>query len=123
MADVKLTSTHDIDISTGDIQIIRGRDETAQRMTISFGTYLGEWFLDSRVGFPYTQKIFIKNPKLNELRDLFRRNALLDPGIDSVDSVVLEYEATTRKLTVDIVARDPDGNTIDFNLVPILDPS
>lgn len=121
MADIKLTAAHDLDLSTGDIQILRGRDETAQRLTIAYAIYKGEWFLDDRVGMPYTQTIFKKNPDLFLLRNLFRRMALLDPGIDSVEEVVLQYSSADRSLTVDIVARDLDGETLTFTAAPILD--
>jgi len=121
MADIKLTDGHDLDLSTGDIQLIRGRDETAQRLTISFGTYLGEWFLDSRVGVPYFQTIFAKGTPTSEIEDIFRQVLEKDDGIDQVSELVVEYDAATRDLTVSVVARDIDGNTVEFTTSPILD--
>lgn len=119
--DIKLTASGDLDLSTGDLQVVEGRDETAQRLRIVFNTNKGEWFLDDRVGMPYTQSIFVKNPQMDLVRSIYRQMALKDDGVDRVDEVVLEFDSPTRTLTVALVAADENGDTIEFGTLPVVE--
>ena len=42
--------------------LIDGADECLQAIRKNLKTFLGEWFLDSGYGTPWTQQILIKNP-------------------------------------------------------------
>lgn len=120
MADLKLTASHDLDISSRDAQLLTGRDETAQRLTISYSMYKGEWFLDARVGMPYYEQIFVKNPQIDIIKAIYRRMAEADDAVDSVGDIVVQYDAAARDASIDMVVTDTDGNTIEFNSLPIV---
>lgn len=108
--DIKLDTTGDIDLTTGDLVLLEGPDAIAQHLRIRLRFYLGEWYLDTRIGIPYFQTILVKGARLNIVRAIFRKVILTTPGVEGLRSLDLEYEGVTRKLTVtfdaDIVGAD-----------------
>lgn len=116
MADFKMTTLGDLDLSTGDIQLVTGRDEIAQHLRIRLKFFIGEWFLDKRLGIPYIQKVFRKNPNSNVVRDLISRTALGTPGVEEIQSLDFVLDGANRKLTVDLRAKIVgDDVPLDFS--------
>jgi hypothetical protein len=113
--DIKLTNTGDIDFSTGDLVLLDGADAIVQHLKIRFRFFLGEWFLDPRIGIPYFEQILVKNPDTNIVRSTFREVIIKTPGIANLQSLVLDYDGPTRVLSVSFIATTTDGETIDFN--------
>jgi len=91
---------HDIDVSSGDLEILGTVDSIAQNLRIRLQFFLGEWFLDRRLGVPYYQQILVKNPGTNLVRSVFRKAITTTPGVISLDALETDYEGTTRTLTV-----------------------
>jgi hypothetical protein len=106
--DIKLTSDNEIDLSSGGAELASGVDAIKQHLRLRFSMIRGEWFRDATVGTPWFEKIFVKNPDLAVLRALFRRIALGTPGVDKLNELVLDYTASTRTLTVRMVAFSND---------------
>lgn len=116
MTDIKLDlPTHDLDLTTGDLVLIFDDDEIVQKLKIRLQFFLGEWFLDQRLGIPYFRDIFIKNPDLAVIRRIFRQTVLTTPGIADLDNFELSFDGTTRKLTVSFAATKVDGSVITFD--------
>ena len=104
--DLKLsTADHDLDVSTGDFKLVERAEAVAQHLRIRLQFFLGEWFLDRRVGIPYYQKILVKNPGTNVVRAIMRRVITSTPGVLELRSLSTEYEGTNRKLTVAFTAQ------------------
>ena len=76
---------------------------------------MGEWFLDQRLGIPYFEQVFIKNPNLSVLNNLFRGVVANSPGIAEVQEFSLAINSATRALTVTFLAKTSSGETINFN--------
>lgn len=112
--DIFVDSTGDVSVpSTGVIRLTSGLLETTkQRLTIKIRTFLGEWFLDTRVGVPYFRDILIKNPNLSIIRVIFRRLLLGDEAVDSVPKLELEFDSASRKLFVTFDAVLTDGSIL-----------
>lgn len=74
--------------------------------------WLGEWFLDTSVGFPWAQRIFgIKNPNQTQLQALFRQFLLSIAGVVAVvASVTINRPA--RQFSYSFVATLNNGQTI-----------
>jgi hypothetical protein len=112
--DVKLdTATGDIAIENNDFVLITDpRDSIEQHWRIRLKTFLGEWFLDQRIGIPYYRDILIKSPNLSLITAIFRAATVQTPGIRTVDSFNLSFEPVNRTLTIDVegVLEDDLGN-------------
>ncbi len=98
--DVKLSTTGDIDISSGGLELVTGSASIAQGLLIGLRFFQGEWYLDLRVGIPYLQQILGKKPRPNVLRAIFRKAILASPGVLSVRSLVVDFTAATRTLGI-----------------------
>ena len=100
-----LLDSDDLDLSTGNLQLVTGIDALTQRVTTRLQTFLGEVEFDSSVGVPYFQQIFKdKNPKVSALNASFLGESALG-GLDGIDRVTrLEYDldGTTRSLSIDL---------------------
>lgn len=102
--DIKLIGG-DLDLSTGDLVLIDGPESIAQHLRIRLRFFLGEWYLDQRVGIPYFQTIFLKGAKYDVIREIFRKAIVNTPGVIEVLNLELEYIDTERLLRVTFDAR------------------
>ena len=104
--DIKLQDVQrDLDISGGDLNLVDGPEAVAQHLRIRFHFFLGEWFLDQRLGVPYFQKVLKKNPGTNVVRAVLRRVITTTPGVLALISLNTEYEGAIRKLTTPFECR------------------
>ena len=107
-------ATGDLDLSSGDIQIVDGANAVAQHVRIRLRTLFGEWFLDRRIGVPYFQRILIKNPGTNVVNRILRQVVAETPGIVELREFTTEYEGVPRRLTVRFNAIADDGTNLTF---------
>jgi len=112
--DLKLTTAHDLDFSTGDLVLLTGTDAIAQDCEVRLQFFLGEWFLDNRLGVPWFQRILGQKPKLQAVSEILQRAALSTPGLESLSNWELDYEGTTRTLSISFVGHATDGD-FEFN--------
>ena len=114
--DFKLTvDGTDVDLSTGDYVLVDGVDAVRQSLLIGLQFFLGEWFLDQRVGIPYFEKILGQKPRENIVRSIFRDAILKTPGVASLSSLIVDFDGTTRRLDVSFRAKTVDGEIVDFD--------
>ncbi len=109
MADLKLDINGDLDLSTGDLVILSGVDATAQRLSRKLKFFLGEWFLDTRLGIPYFGSILVKNPSTNVIISLYRQVITSDEAVTILNDLDLEYDAANRTLSVSFTAETVEG--------------
>ena len=83
----------------------------AQEMTNRFRFFEGEWFLDTRQGFPYFRFLTVKNPDVRALKQLFTKVALSVQGVKSVKSMLVKI-TPQRQCVVNLVAVTDSGATI-----------
>lgn len=113
--DLKLDDNGDLEIGNdGDLILIDGIDSIAQHLLISLKFFRGEWFLDLRIGFPYFEEVLRKAPDLNVVRLLFREAILATEGVLAVTDLALDYDGTTRGLSVSFRAQTSEG-PLDFD--------
>jgi hypothetical protein len=93
-----------LDPATGDLALpprwVTGADAFAQRLTIRFKMWLGEWFLDQRIGVPYIDQIFVKAPRLALIERIFRKVVEKTPGCAGVKKFAMSVDFRTRQLSV-----------------------
>jgi len=113
--DIKL-SGGDVYINpeTYDIELVDGLDAIAQDCEIRLQFFLGEWYLDTRLGVPYFQKILGQKPRIQAVKGIFRDAILTTPGILNIFELTIDYINTTRTLTVSFRAETVEGS-FEFN--------
>lgn len=113
MSALAQTSIGDLDISSGNLQVESSVAQvTAWKLSNLFAFFKGEWFLDQRQGVPYFQYVFISNPSLAVIGNLFRQVCQSAPGVASVTSLALDYQPRYRNLTANMVVQTDDGVTL-----------
>jgi hypothetical protein len=107
----------------GDFDTVTGRDAIAQHMLIRMRFLYGEWHLDEREGVPWFEQILIANPDISGITELFRRTIAETPGVAYVRSLVLDFDRSTRTLTVttaQVVTTDGESITEADFAVPFV---
>ena len=119
MSDLKLDpGTGDLAIEDHSLVLATGVEAIAQDCRVRLKFFLGEWFLDTRLGVPYYQRILGKKPRLPTIRSIFRKVILTTPGIINVSDLVVDFELRTRKLSVSFRAISTEGSfTFDEELI------
>lgn len=112
--DIKLDTNNDIDLSIDDLVLLDGSESVAQHLRIRFRFFLGEWFLDQRVGIPYFEKILIKNARTAVVTSIFRDVILSTPGVSSVENLGIDLDSLTRRATLTFRANTDFGETLEF---------
>lgn len=110
-ADLELAiDTHDLsERNPFDLSLVRGIDRVAQQIKIRLQIFLGEWFLDVRVGVPYFQQILVKRPDRLAVESIFREEVEGVPEVLEVESLSLAFDSLLRELTVTFRARTTVG--------------
>lgn len=103
------------------VRLTASNDESIlQHIRIRLRTFLGEWFLDQRVGIPYFEEVFIKNPSSNVVKSLIRRVLLRTPGVVTVSSVDFDIDSVTRKATIDFKVRIESGTILEESFTDLI---
>lgn len=86
--------------AAGKLQVVRGPVATADKIRSRLRTFLREWFMDQRFGFPWFQMVFRKAPDRALVEMLFRRCIQTTPGVKELLSLSLRFDQAARKLYV-----------------------
>lgn len=84
--------------------------EVAQRLTVRFNFFKGEWFLDRRQGTPWYQEVFVKDPDPAVLRAIFSSVILGTAGVATLERLTLGEPDADRELSLSFEARLTDGS-------------
>lgn len=114
MTDILLDTDGDIDTTSNALSLVTGYDAIAQHLRIRLRTFLGEWFLDTRIGFPFFEELFIKNPNKLVIDSRIRETVLETPGIVAVGSINYELDGATRALAITFTATLQSGDDFSF---------
>jgi hypothetical protein len=104
---------------SGDIAVTNGQTTLvtdpvlAGAITLQnkFGIFLGEWYRDTRIGWPFFQQVAIKNANPRVAENIIRSVILSTPPFTRADVTVTQPDAT-RKATCSFVAYSPSGATV-----------
>lgn len=102
-------NTNDLVLQDGDIFVIDNAERVAQQIVIQLRFWYGEWFLDMQDGVPYLERVLLKNPNLNHIRQIFREAIEKVPDVTKVDYVELYYDEPNRSLSVSYSAQTNFG--------------
>lgn len=94
-----------LDLTTWDLELpprlVEGDEMIAQRIAIRLKFWLGEWFLDTRQGVPYIERVLVAAPDLAVIRALFMRVIKSTPGVARVEDLTLRRDREARRLYVE----------------------
>lgn len=103
--------------ASGDLQlprvILTDPAQVARQSTVdSLSLWLGEWFLDNSVGFPWLQQVLgLKNPNITKIKALLRQTILAQPYV--VDVVAdAAFNRSTRAFAYSFAATLNTGQII-----------
>lgn len=118
--DIKLNKeTHDLDITDGSPTLVTGRDAIHQHLKIRLLWGKGEWFLNTDLGIPYLDRIFIRGVNEADVISIFADTAKNTPGILSVDNIILNTDFATRIASLTMLLTDINGPVNFATEVPI----
>lgn len=111
MTQLKQDVDGDILFENNQFSLVEGEDEIRQRLIQNLKTFLGEWFLDTTIGVPYHQLIFVKDTPASVVEDLLK-----DEILNTVDVIGLNR---FEPLDLD---RGPRLLSVDFEVQTIFGP-
>ncbi len=109
MADILLDGDGDLDLTAGEMTLVRGADAIAQHIKIALRLFKGEWFRAPADGIPYFDNVFVKGVRPASLDTIFRKALLKVPGVLDVLTLTPSIDAATRTLTLDFEVRVEDS--------------
>lgn len=113
MATIKLDSAGDISFTNGKLDFVYDNDAIAQSLQTRLRHFKGEFFRDENAGTDWFGKILGKQAELVRRAEIVRV-ALETPGIDRVDSLTFDGNATTRNMEIAMVVIKEDGFPLDI---------
>ncbi|UPW35885.1 baseplate protein [Pseudomonas phage EM] len=115
--------THDLVFINGQAPVTqRMVDIVAQRLKIKLYTFLGEWFLDDRIGIPYFERVLGKSRSLPAVDAIFQSEIMRDPGVLEITSWQSGIDPHTREYSMEFTVRTIDNTEslpITFTMVGV----
>lgn len=101
MLDFKLTEDGDLELTEeGDILTT---ESICQAVRVRLRWFLEEWRLGPKMGFPYFEEVFVKNPSEAKIRHLVRETVMSVDGVTDVESIEYSTDRKTRSSTIAVV--------------------
>jgi hypothetical protein len=107
--DLKLDGNHDVLIEDDDLVLVDGVDAVAQDVDIRLQFFLGEWFLDTRLGIPYYQQILGEKPRLGAVASIIRKAIFTTPGVISISDFDPTWDGPSRTLSISTKIESTEG--------------
>lgn len=100
MLDIKLNEKWDLDYRDGGLFFVSGVDRVGQQVKQALLILLSEYFLDTRIGIPYREAVWVKNPQPTLLRTVFTETIVAVEGVKRVLDLRLTVGDESRRLYV-----------------------
>ena len=113
MTDIQLDNTGDIDITDFSMSLTYDDTESIrQRVLIRLQTFKGEYFLDTTIGIPYFQQVFVKGVNKGVIDSIFKNAIEQTPGVSKVTSYTSTLDSSNRTYTTNWRAKLDNGDEI-----------
>lgn len=106
----------DLDLQNGTTYVVSGAACARQHIQVSLDIFLGEWFLDLRIGISYFRDVLIHSPNSDTVRSVFRTGILKTDGIVAVPVLEVLLDTSTRVATVNFIATYSNGQSVPGSL-------
>lgn len=109
---IRIIPAGDIEIEDGAPKIIEGAQAVRQKLSVKFKFWLGEWFANTKEGIPYRRDVFIANPNLDVIAQVFIRVLRSEREVAQIHRFDLDFDRTERLLTFNFTVSLVSGETI-----------
>lgn len=106
-------TTHDIIVSNNDFLVVKDVDKVGQKLKQRLLFYQGEWFLDTTVGIPYFQEIFVKNPNIPDIESIFKVEIVETEDVNQLLAFDSTFANDVRDYNITFTVDTPFG-TVEF---------
>lgn len=96
-----IDSNGNIDVSTRSLVVVDEIVALKEHIQQKYSMFLGEYFLDTRLGIPYYENILIKQYSAFNVETILKRVLFNIDEVYSIDSFVLDFETSERYLDID----------------------
>jgi hypothetical protein len=101
MTDEKLNLvTREMDYADNDGAIVTQRAQVAQNISNRLRMIYGEWFLDTRLGVPWFENVFVKNPDMSAVDIIIKSVISETPEVTGITAYSSAINKGLRKLTI-----------------------
>ena len=111
--DLALDQNGDLALSGGDLVLITGAEEVAQRIRIRLRLFLGEWFLAPEEGMPYWQRILGHRITRPALLSIFRQAIQDTEGVASIESLSADVDGARRSVRISFRVTTDTGAVVE----------
>lgn len=101
--------SNDLVIENNNLVLVSDLEEVRMLVYERLRTFLGEWFLNLNIGVPYFQEIFKKGTNLLTVSARLKETIIDTPGVLQLTWFNMDYEETTRVLSVSFDTLCSDG--------------
>lgn len=108
----------DLKIENGRLVISDGVDKIRQNWLIKIRKVLGEWVLNELDGVDYYKEVFVKNPNLTRVKEIFKQATLAVQGVERVNSIeigTIDAKNRTVQITVDATVNGEQSNIFQYD--------
>ena len=113
--DLKINKDGLLELVSGDLSCVDEDNQIEQSVRILLRTFQGEWFLDNRIGIDYFNKVFIKNPNLDDIQQDITNKVLSLDGVQSIIDYSQYLDSAKRQLNLSFNVITETGSTIGVN--------
>ena len=91
-------------------------EDVRQLLRTRLRRFLGEWFLDTRLGVAYFRDVLIHAPNMSVIRALFMKEVSETPGVANVTKLELNWDTPTRLLNVELAVALDTGELLELTI-------
>ena len=116
MTDILLGTDGDLDLTGNQLSLTPDRTSSvAQHLKIRLRFFQREWFLDTRLGIPYFERILVKRPNMSAVARIFREAVRETAGIKAISTFNIDFDPEVReaKVTFKAILED-SAEPLDF---------
>ena len=112
-----LNASHDLYLGNrSSIAVVSDGPAVAQGVLTRLRLFLGEWFLDVNEGTPWYETVLIDNPDIRVIEIELKARILEDPRVLRLLTFALDYDRSTRVITLSFEAETLFGDTGDLSI-------
>lgn len=82
------------------VMLVSGPEYVKQKIASRLRFFLGEWFLDQRLGVPYFRDVLGQNPQIEVIRSILRQVILSVQEVTTISQLDLTHDKDERTLAV-----------------------
>lgn len=114
MTDIQLDNTGDIDISDYTMSLTYDLTESVkQRISIKLKFFKGEYFLDTTIGIPYFQQVFVKGVNKGVIDSIFKNAISRTDGVDKILFYTSTLNNSLREYSANWSVQLVNGDTVE----------